>query len=157
MHSHGSFYSTVNPWPVLSVLLLRCHANMCRLWRDLIWSGCLALGCLYNLIPYGQFRDHRDFLVIVVSKIWFLGIAVMILLIISFFFLLLLLKKCYVMLSLTTNRQCLFLNVCLSRRVRERNTCHDSLCVNNNYSWGDVTKKQRSKLCGCKQEMCFIK
>lgn len=49
---------TVNPWPVLSVLLLRCHANMCRLCRYSIWSGCLALRCLYNLLPYGQFRDH---------------------------------------------------------------------------------------------------
>ncbi len=59
MHSHGYFYST-QLTHVLSVVLLRCHANMCRLCRDLIRSGCLALGCLYNLIPYGQFRDHRD-------------------------------------------------------------------------------------------------
>lgn len=71
-------------------------------------------------------------------------------------FLLLLLKKCIVMLSLTTNRQCLFPNVCLSRCVRKRETRHDSLLCKQQLllRWCDK-KKQCSKLCGCKQEMCF--
>jgi len=66
-------------------------------------------------------------------------------------------KNIFFMLSLTTNRQCLFLNVCLSRLFRKGNTCHDLMYVNNNHSWGDVTKTLCNKLCVCKQEMCFIK
>lgn len=52
------------------LLLLRCHANMWRLWRDLILSGCLALISLYNLKPYGQFRDQRDFFLQFWSLLW---------------------------------------------------------------------------------------
>lgn len=61
MHSHGSFYNTQLTHDLFSQNYCCAVTQIWWLWRDLIWSGCLALRCLYNLMPYGQFGDHRDF------------------------------------------------------------------------------------------------
>ncbi len=59
MHSHGYFYSTQLTRDLFSQWYCCAVMQICVDCVG-IWSGCLALGCLYNLIPYGQFRDHRD-------------------------------------------------------------------------------------------------